>query len=67
MCGIAGFTQFGHSYDNPEKLLETMGNTIAHRGPDDSDVYTGNAVGLCHRRLAIIDLTESGRQPIVNQ
>ncbi len=64
MCGIAGFTQFDHSYDNPEKLLETMGNTIAHRGPDDSDVYTDTEVGLCHRRLAIIDLTESGRQPM---
>ena len=64
MCGIAGFTQFGHSYDNPGKLLESMGNTIAHRGPDDSDVYTADEVGLCHRRLAIIDLTESGRQPM---
>jgi len=64
MCGIAGFTQFSHSYSSPETLLETMGNTIAHRGPDDSDVYTDSEVGLCHRRLAIIDLTESGRQPM---
>ncbi len=64
MCGIAGFTQFEHSYENPEALLEKMGNTIAHRGPDDSDVYADPAVGLCHRRLAIIDLTESGRQPM---
>jgi len=64
MCGIAGFTQFSHSYSSPETLLETMGNTIAHRGPDDSDVYTDSEIGLCHRRLAIIDLTESGRQPM---
>ena len=64
MCGIAGFTQFGNSYGHPGKLLETMGNAIAHRGPDDSDVYTADQVGLCHRRLAIIDLTESGRQPM---
>ncbi len=64
MCGIAGFTQFNHSYSSPEALLETMGNTIAHRGPDDSDVFTDTNVGLCHRRLAIIDLTESGRQPM---
>lgn len=64
MCGIAGFTQFNHSYHSPEALLEIMGNTIAHRGPDDSDVFTDTNVGLCHRRLAIIDLTESGRQPM---
>ncbi len=64
MCGIAGFTQFNHSYSNPEALLEIMGNTIAHRGPDDSDVFADTNVGLCHRRLAIIDLTESGRQPM---
>ena len=64
MCGIAGFTQFGPSYSNRETLLETMGNTIAHRGPDDTDIFTDTKVGLCHRRLAIIDLTESGRQPM---
>ena len=64
MCGIAGFTQFGPSYSNPETLLETMGNTIAHRGPDDTDIFADTKVGLCHRRLAIIDLTESGRQPM---
>lgn len=66
MCGIAGFTQFNHSYSSPATLLETMGNTIAHRGPDDSDVYTDTNIGLCHRRLAIIDLTESGRQPMTS-
>jgi len=64
MCGIAGFTQFHHSYNNPRELLEHMGNSIAHRGPDDSDVYADPQVGLCHRRLAIIDLSESGRQPM---
>ncbi len=64
MCGIAGFTQFHHSYSNAPDLLEKMGNAIAHRGPDDSDVYTEEQIGLCHRRLAIIDLSESGRQPM---
>jgi len=64
MCGIAGFTQFGHSYTDASSLLETMGNAIAHRGPDDSGVFTTDGIGLCHRRLAIIDLTESGRQPM---
>ena len=66
MCGIAGFTQFHHSYNNAPELLEKMGNAIAHRGPDDSDVYTEDQIGLCHRRLAIIDLSESGRQPMAS-
>ena len=64
MCGIAGFTQFHNSYDNSSDLLKSMGNAIAHRGPDDSDVFTDDQVGLCHQRLAIIDLSESGRQPM---
>ena len=64
MCGIAGFTQFHHSYNNVTEHLQQMGSAIAHRGPDDSDTYFDRQIGLCHRRLAIIDLTESGRQPM---
>jgi len=66
MCGIAGFTQFHKRYGNPRDLLQQMGNSIAHRGPDDSDTFTDHEVGLCHRRLAIIDLSESGRQPMTS-
>ena len=66
MCGIAGFTQFHQRYTNPRDLLEQMGNSIAHRGPDDSDTFTDSQIGLCHRRLAIIDLSESGRQPMTS-
>lgn len=40
-------------------------NTLqAHRGPDGSDVFTDCEVGLAHRRLAIIDLTDAGHQPL---
>jgi len=41
-----------------------MGNAIRHRGPDDGDVHVEDEVGLCHRRLSIIDLSETGRQPM---
>lgn len=59
MCGIAGFVGEG-SRENLEKMI----SEIKHRGPDSrgADVY-GN-VGLAHARLAILDLTPSGHQPM---
>ena len=61
MCGIAGFV------GNFEPgLLEQMNATLAHRGPDDSGVWSDprRRVGLAHRRLSIIDLSEHGHQPM---
>jgi len=65
MCGIAGFTQFNHQFGN-EQTLEKMGNAILHRGPDAGGVYLKDKIGFCHRRLSIIDLSESGNQPMVS-
>jgi asparagine synthase (glutamine-hydrolysing) len=70
MCGICGKLDFtGSPVD--ENLLRRMTDLLAHRGPDDSDVYLrhqGNvSCGLGHRRLSIIDLTEAGRQPMSNE
>ncbi|WP_016957049.1 asparagine synthase (glutamine-hydrolyzing) [Catenovulum agarivorans] len=62
MCGIAGFSRFNFSGDT--ELLVQMGNTIAHRGPDAHGEYVTDTVGLCHRRLSIIDLSEAGKQPM---
>lgn len=65
MCGIAGFQG-----RYPSALLTRMSAYIAHRGPDgDGAVMLGEAgsaglTGLAHRRLAIIDLSEDGRQPM---
>lgn len=61
MCGIAGFLgTFEPS------LLDRMGELIAHRGPDSSGTWydPANQVGLAHRRLAIIDLSPTGHQPM---
>jgi asparagine synthase (glutamine-hydrolysing) len=65
MCGIAGFVDHAAGYD-VEARLRAMGEAIAYRGPDDSgtfhDAVTG--VGFVHRRLAIVDLTSAGHQPM---
>lgn len=46
-------------------LLRKMTDAIAHRGPDGEGFYTDNFVGLGHRRLAIIDLSPAGHQPMM--
>jgi asparagine synthase (glutamine-hydrolysing) len=61
MCGIAGVVEPHPS----EAVLRAMSERIAHRGPDgDRIVVRDDRVGLAHRRLAIIDLSEAGSQPM---
>src|ERR1700749_4458042 len=63
MCGIAGIHHLdGRSVD--AALLERMNAALAHRGPDAGKTGHDGAVGFAHRRLAIRDLTEAGRQPM---
>ena len=64
MCGIAGvFNLDGAPAES--SLLRLMAAAIAHRGPDGEGVYADGAAGLAHRRLAIIDLSSAGQQPMV--
>lgn len=63
MCGIAGFTRFSDPTGDVSSLLR-MGDRIAHRGPDAHGEYLDDGVGLCHRRLSIIDLSSAGNQPM---
>lgn len=66
MCGIAG--QFCYNGSPPdESLLAAMSERLAHRGPDGQGTYIHGSVGLAHRRLAIIDLSEDARQPMTNE
>ena len=63
MCGIAGiFHLDGRSVD--PAVLERMNAALVHRGPDAGDIWHDGAVGFAHRRLAIRDLTDAGRQPM---
>ena len=66
MCGIVGI--FNHSRNErvSESKLRMMRDSMTHRGPDDSGIYINpdQSLGLGHRRLSIIDLSELGRQPM---
>jgi asparagine synthase (glutamine-hydrolysing) len=63
MCGIAGIV--GAGSQNPALLAE-MGRSIEHRGPDDQGIFADPDAGiaLVHRRLAILDLSAAGHQPM---
>lgn len=65
MCGIAGFTRYSDTFGDAA-TLETMGERIIHRGPDAGGIYLHDNIGLCHRRLSIIDLSESANQPMLS-
>lgn len=63
MCGIAGVLHFdSQRLVNAEKL-SAMRDILAHRGPDNYDQFIEENIGLAHRRLSIIDLSEEARQP----
>ena len=63
MCGIAGYISFGPG-DADESALRAMTQAVKHRGPDDEGVLVQGRVGFGHRRLAIVDLSADGHQPM---
>lgn len=65
MCGIAGIVNFDGAPVDRE-TVERMTSTLAHRGPDGSGVWVRGNLGFGHRRLAIRDLSDAGRQPMVD-
>ena len=65
MCGIAGLLGLDEQPAQPE-VLQRMTATLAHRGPDGEGTYLDGAAGLGNRRLAILDLSDAGAQPMLN-
>jgi asparagine synthase (glutamine-hydrolysing) len=63
MCGIAGLIRLDGSAISSSEII-SMTDSIAHRGPDGQGQWIEKNIGLGHRRLAIIDLTDSGKQPM---
>ena len=62
MCGICGKLSWVKPVDL--KIVENINNALFHRGPDDGSVLPLGNIVLGHRRLSIIDLTETGKQPM---
>lgn len=72
MCGIAGFwvsDAGGVNLERAHGVLGAMSASLAHRGPDDHGLWVDPAVGvgLAHRRLAVLELSPAGAQPMVSE
>lgn len=71
MCGIVGFLdpRAVHSRDDLRSRLRRMASAIRHRGPDGAGFWEDPeaGIGLGHRRLSVIDLTETGDQPMLSE
>jgi asparagine synthase (glutamine-hydrolysing) len=66
MCGIAGILNLDGEPASTA-ILRRMTDVLAHRGPDGEGHFTDGNAGLGHRRLAIIDLTPAGHQPMLSR
>jgi asparagine synthase (glutamine-hydrolysing) len=68
MCGFAGiiFKRNQWQASTLELLLSSMGQSLQHRGPDDSGIFIGDRFGVVHRRLSIVDIA-AGQQPMYSR
>ncbi|MBA3454727.1 MAG: asparagine synthase (glutamine-hydrolyzing) [Deltaproteobacteria bacterium] len=66
MCGIVGALRLDSTHVNGE-WLRVARDCLTHRGPDDAGMHLEGGLGLAHRRLSIIDLSEAGRMPMTNE
>src|SRR3990167_2168689 len=66
MCGIAGIFNYNHSEKINLIELNNMNHHMHSRGPDDSGIWVNSSetIGLAHRRLSIIDLSQNAKQPM---
>ena len=63
MCGITGWIDFSKNLRNEQKTIVKMADTLAKRGPDDSNTWLGVHAAFGHRRLVVVD-PEGGKQPM---
>src|SRR5512134_488162 len=66
MCGINGVFWYRGGEADP-RLVHAQARAQRHRGPDDADVWSEGPAALGHRRLAVVDLSPGGRQPMANE
>lgn len=71
MCGLVGAMSLTSNSENKisEEILVKMRDTMIHRGPDGAGIWISDnkRIGFAHRRLSIIDLSESASQPMANK
>ena len=63
MCGITGWINFDRSLKNEVETLTKMTNTLAKRGPDETNIWSDANIAFGHKRLIVVD-PEGGRQPM---
>ena len=63
MCGIVGIFNLNNATIN-RAVLKAMSNKIAHRGPDGQGFFINSSIGIAHNRLAILDTSKNGSQPM---
>ena len=66
MCGICGILNL-NGEPVPHRYIKSMTDAMAHRGPDDEGHYIDVNIALGHRRLAVLDLTPTGHQPMLTK
>jgi asparagine synthase (glutamine-hydrolysing) len=64
MCGIVGCLALSPEADPDQSWVATATQRIGHRGPDDEGFFADHDVALAYKRLAIIDLSQAGHQPM---
>lgn len=66
MCGIVGIYNYRNSIPIDRTTLVKMRDVVSHRGPDGFGIYVNDVIGLAHRRLSILDLSDNGAQPFIS-
>ncbi len=66
MCGILGYINTNKQPVSKD-ILKRMADAIKHRGPDGEGFWINNNVGIAHRRLSVIDLSNAGNQPMISK
>jgi asparagine synthase (glutamine-hydrolysing) len=65
MCGVTGVFHYKEPRPVDRDLLVRMTRRLVHRGPDDEGFHIDGSLGLGHRRLSIVDLSATGKQPML--
>ncbi len=64
MCGITGWVHFGRNLRRERTVIDSMTETLAKRGPDDTNTWLDTHVAFGHKRLVVVD-PAGGKQPMV--